>query len=76
MLVTPLAVDIGTEEVRIGGADGGVKVRFDASQVEVSTEHHAGVEKQYAPSVDLTRVLFAVRGSAAQGEIALDITPI
>ncbi|MFK4811710.1 heparinase II/III family protein [Devosia sp. ZW T5_3] len=76
VLVTPLAVDIGAGEVRIGGADGGVKVRFDASQVEVSTEHHAGVEKQYAPSVDLTRVLFAARGRAAQGEIALDITPI
>ena len=76
VLVTPLAVDIGAGEVRIGGADGGVKVRFDASQVEVSTEHHAGVEKQYAPSVDLTRVLFAARRSAAQGEIALDITPI
>ncbi len=76
VLVTPLAVDIGAGEVLIGGADGGVKVRFDANQVEVSTEHHAGVEKQYAPSVDLTRVLFAARGSAAQGEIALDITPI
>lgn len=75
VLVTPLAVDIGAGEVQIGGPDGGVKVSFDAGQVDVSTEHHAGVEKQYAPSVDLTRVLFAAKGKAGQGEIALDITP-
>lgn len=76
VLVTPLAVEIGAGEVRIGGPGGGVKVAFDASQVEVTTEHHAGVEKQYAPPVDLTRVLFAARGKAGQGEVALDITPI
>lgn len=76
VLVTPLAVEIGAGEVRIGGPEGGVKVAFDAGQVEVTTEHHAGVEKQYAPSVDLTRVLFAARGKAGQGAVELDITPI
>lgn len=76
VLVTPLAVEIGAGEVRIGGPDGGVRVAFDAGQVEVTTEHHAGVEKQYAPSVDLTRVLFAARGKAGQGAVELDITPI
>ncbi|MEO8683641.1 MAG: heparinase II/III family protein [Devosia sp.] len=76
VLVTPLGVDVGSGEVRIGDTEGGVLVAFDPSQVDVSTEHHAGVEKQYAPSVDLTRVLFASKGKAGQGEVALEITPL
>lgn len=76
VLVTPLAVEIGADSVRIGNADAGVIVRFDPAVVAVSSEHHAGVEKQYAPSVDLTRVLFTARGQQAAGAVALAITPL
>ena len=76
VLVTPLDVEIGTDAVRIGDAAGGVRVRFDPASVVVSTETHRGVEKQYAPSVDLTRVLFATRERTSRGEVALEITPL
>jgi len=76
VLVTPLAVQIGAADVRIGDADGGVLVQFDPAVVQVETEHHAGVEKQYAPSVDLTRVLFTALGQGATGEVALQISPL
>lgn len=76
VLVTPLAVEAGTEAVRIGDAGGGVSVRFDPRAVSVSTERHAGVEKQYAPAVDLTRVLFTAVGRAASGRVALEISPL
>lgn len=76
VLVTPLAVQTGAATVRIGDADGGVLVEFDPAAVQVETEHHAGVEKQYAPSVDLTRVLFTALGQGAAGEVALQISPL
>lgn len=76
VLVTPLGVDVGSGEVRIGNAEGGVRVGFDPEQVDVSTERHAGVEKQYAPAVDLTRVLFSAVGRPAAGRIALEISPL
>jgi hypothetical protein len=75
VLVTPLAVAIDGRTVRIGKAGGGVEVRFDPDQVAVSTEEHRGIEKQYRPSVDLTRVLFTRRNNLGQGEVALEITP-
>ncbi|MGV8853337.1 MAG: heparinase II/III domain-containing protein [Devosia sp.] len=76
VLVTPLAVQIGAATVRIGDDQGGVLVGFDPGLVRVDTEHHAGVEKQYAPSVDLTRVLFTALGQGATGTVALDISPL
>jgi hypothetical protein len=75
-LVTPLSAEIGTGEVRIGDQSGGVRVRFDPAAVTVGTEHHGGVEKQYAPSVDLTRVLFSAVGRPQAGRIALEISPL
>lgn len=74
VLVTPLGVEIGTDDVGIGDAQGGV--RFDPASVAVSTETHRGVEKQYAPSVDVTRVLFAAKARACRGEVALEIAPL
>ncbi len=76
VLVTPLAVEAGPETVRIGDAAGGVSVRFDPRSVSVSTERHDGVEKQYAPSVDLTRVLFTAVTRAAKGQVDLEISPL
>ncbi|MFN4211093.1 MAG: heparinase II/III family protein, partial [Devosia sp.] len=76
VLVTPLAVEAGPETVRIGDAAGGVSVRFDPRAVSVSTERHDGVEKQYAPSVDLTRVLFTAVEPAAKGQVNLEISPL
>lgn len=75
VLVTPLDVAVDGGAVLIGGA-GGVRVTFDPARVAVTTETHRGVEKQYAPSVDLTRVLFAARDRASRGEVALEITPL
>jgi hypothetical protein len=75
-LVTPLMAEIGAGEVRIGDQSGGVRVRFDPVAVAVGTEHHSGVEKQYAPSVDLTRVLFSAVGRPEAGRIALEISPL
>jgi hypothetical protein len=76
VLVTPLGVEIGADAVVIGDAQGGVRVRFDPASVAVSAEIHQGVEKQYAPSVDLTRVLFAPKARASRGEVRLEITPL
>jgi uncharacterized protein YfiM (DUF2279 family) len=76
VLVTPLAVEAGPDTVRIGDAAGGVSVRFDPRAVSVSTERHDGVEKQYAPSVDLTRVLFTTVEPAARGQVNLEISPL
>ena len=53
-----------------------MRVRFDPARVAVSTEIHRGVEKQYAPPVDLTRVIFAAKASPGRGEVALEITPL
>lgn len=76
VLVTPLDVEVALDAVRIGDAAGGVSVRFDPQAVSVSTERHAGVEKQYAPSVDLTRVLFTALGRATSGRVELEISPL
>ncbi|KQX40344.1 hypothetical protein ASD04_06865 [Devosia sp. Root436] len=76
VLVTPLDVEIGANDVRIGDADGGVRVRFDPARVAVTTETHRGVEKQYAPSVDLTRVLFTARERPGRGAVTLEIAPL
>ncbi|WP_224703413.1 heparinase II/III domain-containing protein [Devosia aquimaris] len=76
VLVTPLAVDIAEGHVRIGTAGGGVVVRFDPQQISVLSEHHANQEKQYAPSVDLTRVLFSPRQPTKTGLVALEISPL
>jgi len=76
VLVTPLAVQVKAGDIEIGDAQGGVRVRFDPALASVSTERHRGVEKQYAPSVDLTRVVFASTGRTGAGEITLDITPL
>ncbi|KRA46172.1 hypothetical protein ASD80_18090 [Devosia sp. Root635] len=76
VLVTPLGVEIRADEVRIGDGEGGVRVRFDPARVAVGTDIHRGVEKQYAPSVDLTRVLFTARERPGRGAVTLEITPL
>src|SRR5690606_32767954 len=75
VLVTPLGVAVDDSAVRIGGA-GGVRVAFDSARVTVTTEAHRGVEKRYAPSVDLTRVLFTAKERVSRGEVALEIAPL
>ena len=76
VLVTPLDVAIGADDVRIGDSSGGVRVTFDPARVAASSETHRGIEKQYAPSVDLTRVLFAALGHAGSGQVDLAISPL
>ena len=76
VLVTPLDVAIGADNVRIGDGAGGVRVMFDPARVAAASEIHRGVEKQYAPSVDLTRVLFSALGHAGSGQVDLAISPL
>nr|WP_248306336.1 heparinase II/III family protein [Devosia oryzisoli] len=76
VLVTPLDASLAPGEVRIGKEGAGVAVRFDTDALQASTEIHRGVEKQYAPAVDLTRVLFTPKSAAASGSVKLRITPL
>lgn len=75
-LVTPLQAVIDANQVRIGEPGAGVAVGFDPDEVQVTAEIHHGMEKQYAPSVDLTRVLFTTHGPKHDGEVVLTITPL
>lgn len=76
VLVTPLAVATATDVVLIGDADGGVRVDFDGSTLDVSLDQHRQVEKQYQPAVDLTRVVFTPRQRSREGRLALAISPL
>ena len=74
VLVTALDVEIGAGTVRIGAPGAGVTVQFDPDAAVADREIHRGVEKQYAPSIDLTRLLFTAK--ADSGTLILRITPL
>jgi hypothetical protein len=76
VLVTPLSAEAGNGTVRIGDTAAGVKVRFDASALDVALERHEGAEKQYQPAVDLIRVVFTPRQQSRAGRLALEISPL
>lgn len=76
VLVTPLVAKPSTTEVLIGTKGAGVRVAYVAGAVAVSCEHHPGVEKQYQPAVDLTRVLFTPVQPAKKGQVTLTMVPL
>lgn len=76
VLVTPLTVATETDAVLIGDGNGGVRVDFDGSALDVSLDQHRQAEKQYQPAVDLTRVVFTPRQPSREGRLALAISPL
>lgn len=76
VLVTPLNAMAENGVVVIGDQGGGVRVDYDAGALEVSFERHDGIEKQYQPAVDLTRVVFTPRQQSREGRLALTISPL
>lgn len=75
VLITAAQVRIEQGTVHISDGAAALVVAFDPGQADVSIEVHPGVEKQYAPSVDLTRIVFSGT-QALSGTIALTITPM
>ncbi len=63
----------GRVVLRKGGA--ALEVSFDPPALDVRAETHPGAEKQYAPSIDLTRVIFAVPEPCQSGNVTLTIRP-
>lgn len=76
VLVTPLGVTLEPGSVVIGTSGSGVRVDYDADALAVSFDRHSQVEKQYQPAVDLIRVEFTPRHQAAEGRLALTISPL
>lgn len=77
VLVTPMPVEIeGRDSLRIGRPGAGVRVVFDGTALVVDLDRHPGVEKQYQPAIDLTRVVFTPRQESRAGRLALEISPL
>lgn len=77
VLVTPMPVEIeGRDSLRIGQPGAGVRVVFDGAALVVDLDRHPGVEKQYQPAIDLTRVVFTPRQESRAGRLALEISPL
>lgn len=75
-LVTPMDAEIENGTVRIGDISAGLLVHYDAAALDVALERHEGLEKQYQPAVDLTRVVFTPRQLSRAGRLALEISPL
>lgn len=76
VLITPLDAVIEDSAVLVGDAGAGVRVGFDAMALDVSLDLRRGQEKQYQPSVDLTRIVFTPRQKDREGRVALEIAPL
>lgn len=76
VLVTPLAARVEADAVLVGEAGAGVRIAFDAAALAVEFDLREAQEKQYQPSVDLTRIVFTPRQQDRAGRIALDISPL
>ena len=76
VLVTPLTARVEDGAVLVGEAGAGVRIAFDAQALAVEFDLREAQEKQYQPSVDLTRIVFTPRQQDRAGRIALDISPL
>ncbi len=76
VLVTPLAARVEADAVLVGEFGAGVRIAFDAQALAVEFDIRRAQEKQYQPSVDLTRIVFTPRQQDRAGRIALDISPL
>lgn len=75
VLVTAAGAELLPGRVLVTDGVAGIEIGFDPGELDVSTEVIRGVEKQYAPSVDLTRIIFAPKAARQDGSIRLVITP-
>ncbi|UUP16625.1 heparinase II/III domain-containing protein [Nitratireductor thuwali] len=75
VLVTTGDIEPGNGFVILREGAGALEVSFDPESVAVRLERHRGIEKQYAPSIDLTRVIFAVAAPRRAGRLTLVIRP-
>lgn len=76
VLVTPLVARAEADAVLVGEVGAGVRIAFDAEALAVEFDIRRAQEKQYQPSVDLTRIVFIPRQQDRAGRIALDISPL
>ena len=76
VLVTPLPARLENGVVHIGAGTTGLRVSYDRTALEVAFDRHEGVEKQYQPAVDLTRVVFTPSQQLRRGQVALEISPL
>lgn len=76
VLVTPLAARSEGGAVLVGEAGAGLRVDYDAESLDVSFDIRPAQEKQYQPSVDLTRIVFTPRQQTRDGCLALKISPL
>ena len=76
VLVTSLPASAGNGIIDIGEGQAGLRVRYDASALDVAFDRHEGAEKQYQPAIDLPRVVFTPRQKSRAGRIALEISPL
>ncbi|KRA97441.1 hypothetical protein ASD83_09910 [Devosia sp. Root685] len=76
VVVTPLSARVDGDSVLVGDAEGGVRIDFDASALDVSFDFRGAQEKQYQPAVDLTRIVFTPRQKDREGRVALEISPL
>jgi hypothetical protein len=73
--VTAAHAELQPGRVVVSDDVAGIEVGFDPGELDVSMEVICGVEKQYAPSVDLTRIIFAPRIARREGSVRLMVTP-
>lgn len=76
VLVTPLLARVDGDVVLVGEPGAGVRIAFDAEALAVEFDIRRAQEKQYQPSIDLTRIVFTPRQQDRAGRIALDISPL
>ncbi|MCT7377628.1 heparinase II/III-family protein [Chelativorans salis] len=76
VLVTTGDAEFGGGTVVMRAGEGALEVSFDPESVSVRVERHPDVEKQYAPSVDVTRVIFALTNSEKAGQVSLIMRPL
>lgn len=76
VLVTPLGARADGGVVLVGEPGAGVRVDYDAENLDVAFDIRPAQEKQYQPSVDLTRIVFTPRQETGEGRIALEISPL
>ncbi|WEX10119.1 heparinase II/III family protein [Chelativorans sp. AA-79] len=74
VLVTAGEAQVAGGAVVLRTGDAVVEVTFDPDLLSVRLEHHPAVEKQYAPPVDLTRVIFSAPASC-EGRVRLAMRP-
>jgi hypothetical protein len=75
VLVTTVQAELQPGCVVVSDGAAAIGIVFDPGAIVASLEVHRNVEKQYAPSVDLTRIVFSPTVPRREGAVRLIITP-